>query len=624
MCRSAFLAAAIVINICSYLPSTYASDKNIYEKPNILLITADDLGFDDLSVHQNPTITTPNLDQLAHQSVRFSDFAVSPVCSTTRASLLTGRHFYKTGVSGVHGGRDYLNRNETLISEMLQKRGYKTGTWGKWHLGKSEGYMPWDRGFEEGYYAELYRHKNSFGVLNNQKVSHQTWVSEVVTNYAIEFMQDSQRQAKPFFAYASFLAPHEPWLAPSNFVAPYLKKGMRPAVANLYGMVSEMDFHIGRLLSFLDKSGLAENTIVIFMSDNGPWWDSSNFGAMTKKEWQQRNPSKMKGNKGQTWQNGIRSPLFIRLGDKFKPNIVNRFINVADILPTLLEATGTSLPEDSKAIDGLSFLPYLQGKTQGQNARYSVIASHDVVSNKPLFNQWTPIDDQARTAMKYSQQLIGLRNEQYKLILNPALDQNEYPRAVGGYLLFDMQKDPLESTNIITSKPKVAAKMKRQLEREFTGYVNDPESFSAPVYLVGADLPISVINGFGPSSTSGNTESKAHQLTGMKQKGDIAVYDMDVQTANTYKVFIKQSNTDGAGLEVQITAQGQSLVEQFNGELIQYLGKINLVKGESQLKLEVLNNQSIKHWAQISGLRRIFLVPDQFDLALKDLRGQSQ
>ncbi|MBU2880545.1 sulfatase-like hydrolase/transferase [Psychrosphaera sp. B3R10] len=133
------------------------------QRPNILLITADDLGYDDLSLHNHDSIHTPNQDRLAKQSVQFSDFSVTPVCSTTRASLLTGRDFYKTGVSGVHGGRDFLNLSETLLSNIMKKSGYKIATWGKWHLGKTEGYMPHDRGFDQAYYAELYQHKNSYG-----------------------------------------------------------------------------------------------------------------------------------------------------------------------------------------------------------------------------------------------------------------------------------------------------------------------------------------------------------------------------------------------------------------------------------------------------------------------------
>jgi len=272
------------------------------ELPNILLITADDMGYDDLSAHGSQHSQTPNLDDLAQQAITFSDFSVSPVCATTRASLLTGKHFYKTGVSGVHGGRDYMHLSEKILPEILKRKGYKSGMWGKWHTGKSEGYFPWDRGFDEAYYAELYRHANSFGFFNGDKVEHNEWVSKVVTDYALAFME--KNKAQPFLAYVSYLAPHEPWLAPKKYTQPFLEKGMRPATANLYGMISEMDFHIGRLMDYLETSGLIENTIVIFLSDNGPWWDSSNFGAMKKDEWIARNPTKMNGNKGQSWQNG--------------------------------------------------------------------------------------------------------------------------------------------------------------------------------------------------------------------------------------------------------------------------------------------------------------------------------
>jgi uncharacterized sulfatase len=280
----------------------------------------------------------------------------------------------------------------------------------------------------------------------------------------------------------------------------------------------------------------------------------------------------------------------------------------------LLDATNTALPVNNKPIDGQSFWQYLQGHTQGENNRISLIASHDVVSNKALFNQWTPVDIQAKTKMHYEQQLIGLRNEQYKLILNPAMDRENYPQSENNYLLFDMQNDPLENTNIFAIKPEVAKKMTEQLELEFNTLLRHPDSFSTPVYLVGARQPISVINGFGPSRTTGNTQSKAHLLTGMQQKGDSADYDIEVQTANSYQIFIKQINTDAAGLTIKMTVQDKTIVEQLNGELIQYMGKVTLAKGLSRLRLEVLNNESIKPWAQITGLRRIILVPENSEI----------
>ncbi len=577
------------------------------EQPNILLITADDLGFDDLSVHKNPLVSTPSLDQLAQQSVQFSDFSVTPVCATTRASLLTGRHFYKTGVSGVHGGRDYMRLEETLVSELLQKTGYATGTWGKWHIGKSEGYLPWDRGFDQAYYAELYRHQSSSGFFNGKSVKHDKWVSEVVTDYAIEFMQQHKQQ--PFFAYVSYLAPHEPWLAPEHFTQPYHDKGERPAIANLYGMISEMDFHIGRLLDYLDKSGLSDNTLVVFLSDNGPWWDSSNLGAMTKQEWLTRNPSKMNGNKGQSWQNGIRSPLFVRMGRHFKASTVNRYVNVMDITPTLLELTSTPNIGSAKQLDGESFVPFLKGQIDGENNRVSYIGSHDVISHKSKFNQWTPIDKVARSKMEFDSQLVGLRNEKYKLLLNPSIDRAGYPTPADNYVLLDMQSDPLERQNLYAKKPEVARKMKSQLQQAFLELRDGKTSFSPPVYLIGGDNPVSVINGFGPSSTGGNTLSKAHRLTGLKSAGDFAQYAVRILQENLYKIYIKQTNTDAAGLDFSLRLQGNIVQSQFSGELLQEVGSMMLQQGDATLNFEILANQSIKPWAEVTGLRRIILVP---------------
>jgi len=323
------------------------------------------MGFDDFSAQQHPHINTPSLDSLAKESLQFTDFSVSPVCATTRASLLTGRDFYRTGVSGVHGGRDHMHLSEVLISQMLQKNNYRTGTWGKWHLGKTKGYLPEDRGFDEAYYAELYRHKNSEGFINAKPVKHNKWVSEVVTDYAIDFM--STPSDKPFFAYVSYLAPHEPWQAPDKYVQPLIKKGLRPTTANLYGMVEEMDNNIGRLLQFLERKNIAKNTLVIFLSDNGPWWDSTNLGAMTQKEWQERNPSQMKGNKGQSWQNGIRSPLFISWTGTWQAQKIKRYADVKDIFPTLVEILNINLPSDHKKIDGHSLLPLISASKKSFN-----------------------------------------------------------------------------------------------------------------------------------------------------------------------------------------------------------------------------------------------------------------
>ncbi|MBN28241.1 MAG: sulfatase [Alteromonadaceae bacterium] len=593
---------AIVLLFSSHI--LYAEPE--HSRPNIVLITADDLGFDDLSIHASPYISTPNIDQLARESVRFSDFTVTPVCSTTRAALLSGRDPYKTGVSGVHGGRDFMARDEVLMSDILLNAGYKTGTWGKWHIGKTNGYFPWDRGFDEGYYAELYQHQNSFGWLNGQKVTHQKWASEVVTDYAIDFIE--RNQTTPFFAYLSYLAPHEPWVAPKKFSVPLIKQGLRPAIANLYGMVNEMDEQIGRLLARLDALNLSDNTVVIFLSDNGPWWDSSNAGAMLKEEWHQRNPSKLKGNKGQSWQNGIKSPLFIRWKDHWQARDVPRYVDVKDILPTLTELTQAKLPATHKGFDGLSFLNYLTGESKGDNNRETYIASHDVNVDLPNFNQWTPIDRKAKAAMHFANQTIGLRTEQYKLLLNPAADRPQYPQATKSYLLFDMQQDPLESHNIVTEKPVVAKSMISKLKAKFNEIHGDPASFRPPVYQITNQA--SLINGFGPAATSVNVLSKPHHLSNLRQPGDFARYHIDVMSAGNYHLYIQQDNTDSAGLEISIELNEQKVTTELNGLENQLIGTLKLTPSDTEFTLEVVANNSIKPWTSISGLRRFIFVPE--------------
>ena len=157
--------------------------------PNILLIQADDLGYDDLSIHGNTCSRTPNIDRLAESSVRFRNFMVCSVCSPTRGSLLTGRDFWRTGGEGLHGGKEFLHLNERTFANVFQNAGFATGMWGKWHSGKADGYWPWDRGFDEGYYADLYKYFPSSGFYNEfpPKTVHEgEWSTKVLADYTID------------------------------------------------------------------------------------------------------------------------------------------------------------------------------------------------------------------------------------------------------------------------------------------------------------------------------------------------------------------------------------------------------------------------------------------------------
>ena len=210
----------------------FSQDKSMGSRPNILLIQTDDMGYDDMSFNGRKDLETPHLDKLASQSVRFTDFTVASVCAPSRAMLLTGRHFLKTGVAGVHGGHDFINLDETLLPELFKEAGYATGMFGKWHSGKTDGYFPWDRGFDEAYMAKLYQYFPSEGRYNDVAVKEQRWSTEVITDYGIDFIR--KHKDKPFFAYVSYFDPHGLWRAPEekvkNIWIKVWRVGMLPCV----------------------------------------------------------------------------------------------------------------------------------------------------------------------------------------------------------------------------------------------------------------------------------------------------------------------------------------------------------------------------------------------------------
>jgi arylsulfatase A-like enzyme len=159
------------------------------DRPNVIVILADDLGYGDLGIHGNTVCRTPNLDRLGHHSLRIVPFYVHAVCAPTRASLLTGRHYLRTGVSHVHGGRDFLHPREVTIADWFRHNGYRTGMWGKWHSGKTTGYFPWERGFDEAYMADLYQHEGGGGRLNGERIDTPGWTTAAITDMALDFAE---------------------------------------------------------------------------------------------------------------------------------------------------------------------------------------------------------------------------------------------------------------------------------------------------------------------------------------------------------------------------------------------------------------------------------------------------
>ena len=380
-------------------------------RPNIVLIVSDDQGWWDLSHHGNPVIETPNLDKLARESVQFRRFYVSPVCAPTRASLMTGRHYLRTGVYNTRFGGDTLDASETTLPQLLKQAGYRTAIFGKWHLGRYSKYHPLNRGFDSALtftqgHIERYTHPDQLS-WNRQPVDARGHITDVIADSSRAFIR-SQSGSQPFFLYTTFNAPHTPLYAPDAFAEKYIKKGLNYANAHMYGMVEHMDAAIGRILEAVDN-----NTIVLFMSDNGGV--SRHFTAG------------LRGFKASAFEGGVRSPLFVRWPGRWKAgHQVDAVTAHIDILPTLCAITGARTPAN---IDGRSFLPHLEGNAP-------------IDPNRRVYHIW----DRVSPSLNSNWAIGGQR---YKLVKSQ---------------LFDLQTDPGETTDVAKQHPEIAAALKAEFE----------------------------------------------------------------------------------------------------------------------------------------------------------------
>ena len=510
-------------------------------QPNIILIQADDLGWDDLGIHGNLLIETPNLDSLAGESVRFSQFYVTPVCATTRASLMTGRHFLRTGVSHVHGGKDFLHLDETTIADVLRDAGYVTGMWGKWHLGKTEGYFPWDRGFDEAFMAQLYDYYDNEGIYNGEPLQTEGWITGVLTDMAIDFMKDHRED--PFFAYLPYLTCHAPLDAPGQYVEKYQGKGLSENLATLYGMVEHMDHHVGRLLDSLDVMGLAEHTVIFFLSDNGP---AILNGQLTDEDRQTRYVNGLRGHKGNIWENGIKSPLFVRQKGHCVPAEIDRLADVTDLFPTIAELAGIRLNIDSLQIGGRSLLLYLEDSVVRLPSKEIFLYANP--GWPPTDQPWTPrgVKDEYRpwkhsegVKLAFQNQVIGFRSENYKLLFNPGPTTNPIDPDPEGYVLIDVNADPWENENIGSQYPDLLKEMQFRLRAWHASVFFDEHAFEMPVFRITGDLSEpSVVLAYAPQEISPDVSNASSYITHFSKADDFASYSVNVLKEGRYTIRI--------------------------------------------------------------------------------------
>jgi arylsulfatase A-like enzyme len=560
--------------------------------PNILLILTDDQGWDDLGWHGNDLIDTPRLDDLAAESVNFDHFYVNPVCAPTRAALLTGRDFLRTGVSHVHGGKDFIHPDETLLPEVFRRAGYRTGMWGKWHSGKTTGYFPWERGFDEAYMAQLYRHRDGWGRLNGARVDHPGWTVDILTDYALRFISEQSRSARPWLAFLPYLTVHGPLLAPGEMVARYRDRGMGEALATTYAMIEQLDANIGRLLDHLDATGQAENTVVLFLSDNGPQFWGDQF---SRQDYELRYVSGYKGHKGDLWENGVRSPLLIRWPGRFAARRVQAVCDVTDLLPTLADLCGIDLSGHPLPLDGRSFAPALFGREDEVPAKDAVIFSNLGWSPVKTAEQqaqadryeYAPAGPQSPPLWQTGQQLMALRRGPLKLLINPGLAEGA-PEAAGGEVLVDLAADPLEDRNVAAEHPGRAAEMRQVLHAWFEQVRDhEPHAFHTPRFVIGEGAS-NVVLLYAPRKLHGDCLVAPLRLARWQGVGEGGDYLVRVKRAGPWRLDLRYDRFTGGALHVSVAVGQARLGATIDGrDTDGGLGVMELPAGDHDLQVRV-------------------------------------
>ncbi|MEZ7939366.1 MAG: arylsulfatase [Schleiferiaceae bacterium] len=450
------------IILCSF--NSYA----VQIKPNVIVIMTDDQGYPELSIHGNPILKTPNLDKLAESSVRFGDFHVSPMCAPTRGQLLTGMDAARNGTVNVSGGRELLNPELLTMGDIFKENGYRTGIFGKWHLGDNYPFRPEDRGFMETVWFPSshisappdYWGNNYFDdtYLNNGKrKKYEGYCTDIFFDEAINFIDKSIHEVQPFFTYISTNTPHGPFMAKEedlkalkeayeNSSFPGKNEKLKNNLVAYLAMVRNIDTNVGNLLKFLEDKKIRENTIVIYLTDNGSIMGPQYFNAG------------MRGMKTELWDGGHRVPCFISWPNgkfKAKPGIeIAELTQVQDILPTIVDLCELN-KHASINFDGISLGPVLRGEQQISEDRMLIINYSRMINdyNYPAPNGQSLVKKEGACVLWKDWRLLESRE------------------------LYNLENDPQQKNNIYDQNPEVVSKMQLYLDswwNEVKDIVNEP------------------------------------------------------------------------------------------------------------------------------------------------------
>lgn len=416
-----------------YLFILFSCDPANPEKPNVILVITDDQGYGDLACHSNEVIQTPHLDQLHNESFRFVSFHVGTTCAPTRAGLMTGRNANRNGVWHTIGGCSMLNQEETTMADVFSENGYKTGMFGKWHLGDTYPFRPHDRGFDEAFYHGgggitqtpdywLNDYFDDTYFRNGEPEKATGYCTDVWFKEAISFIEKNKNQ--PFFCYLSTNAPHAPFNVPEGYYQMYEDERLMDFQKRFYGMITNIDDNMGMLMEKMDKMGVADNTILIFMSDNGTaagYKPDPETGEMIGFN------AGMRGTKGSPYEGGHRVPFFMRWpgGNISGGKDVDALSAHVDLLPTLAELCGIDF-NPTLTLDGTSLAAMIRGEEAPDTSRMLITDTQRI--------QWP------------------------KKGRNSCVMQGSW-RLMMGTELYNIEDDPGQKTNVADMYPERVARM---------------------------------------------------------------------------------------------------------------------------------------------------------------------
>ncbi len=563
------LVTTLVIATLSFVIIGCSNPEPERTAPNVILVMTDDQGYGDLGYHGNEWIETPELDRFATQSVELTHFYVSPVCAPTRASLMTGRYNYRTGVTDTYLGRALMYSEEITLAELLQSAGYATGIFGKWHLGDNYPLRAMDQGFKES----LVHRGGGIGqpsdppgnsyfdpilLKNGVDVQTQGYCTDIFFEAAIDFVESHQKQ--PFFLYVATNAPHTPLQISPEWFTPYLDKGLDESTAKVYGMIANIDWNMGKLLTRLKELELERETIVIFMTDNG--------------HQQPRFSAGLRGRKASVFEGGIRVPFFIRWDGQFSPGVkIDSIAAHIDIAPTLLDLCGVTTPSGLR-LDGLSLAPLLKEPAFDWPHRVLFSQSHR-----------GDVPDMGRAC--------AVRSQRWKLIQAEGWSPGPLPEAPH-WALYDMEADPGEQKDLSKGHPEMVKRMQGAYEDWFQD-VSSTRGYDPPGIYLGTkhENPVTLTrqDWRGPRASWGAE--------------GLGYWEVDVRDSGTYRVRLRfpPANSNGVARLRIGTVDDQVSFDKGENEVT--FEEIRLSAGPGRLEaiLEMTHVELGVHYVDVERLR---------------------